>query len=60
MLKDRTVEVLRNRAQSLRIAALRAEDTCVQELMRARADEFERLVTLVTPVLSSDEQRVTH
>ena len=55
MLKDRTAETLRNRAQSLRMAAARAEDSCVQDRMREKAAEFDRLVTVITPVLSSDE-----
>jgi hypothetical protein len=59
MLRDRTAEALRHRAMSLRIAANRAEDTCVQEHMREKAAEFDRLVTVVTPVLSADEQRHT-
>lgn len=54
MLKDRTAETLRKRAMSLRIAANRAEDCCVQERMREKAAEFDRLVTMITPVLASD------
>jgi len=56
MLKDRTAEALRNRAMSLRIAANRAEDACVQERMREKAAEFDRLVTVITPVLSPDDR----
>ena len=57
MLRDRTAEALRNRAMSYRIAANRAEDLCVQERMREKAAEFDRLVTVIKPVLSPDEPR---
>lgn len=57
MLKDRTAEALRNRAMSLRIAANRAEDVCVQNQMREKAADFDRLVTVITPVLTPDETR---
>jgi hypothetical protein len=56
MLRDRTAEALRNRAMSLRIAASRAEDSCVQDRMREKAAEFDRLVAVIKPVLSPDEQ----
>ena len=55
MLKDRTAEALRNRAKSLRVAARRAEDTCVKERMHERADDFERLVDMIKPVLSPED-----
>jgi len=55
MLKDRTAEALRHRAKSLRLAATRAEDSCVQDRMREKAAEFDRLVTVITPVLTPDE-----
>jgi hypothetical protein len=55
MLKDRTAETLRNRAKSLRLAAARAEDACVQGRIREKAAEFDQLATVIKPVLSSDE-----
>lgn len=56
MLKDRTAEALRNRATSLRIAALRAEDICVKERMCEHANDFERLVDMIKPVLSAEDK----
>ena len=55
MLKDRTTEALRGRIDQLRIAADRAEDSCVKLRLKARAEDFEKLITVVTPVLSADE-----
>lgn len=57
MLKDRTAEALHGRAKTLREAAAEAEDTCVKERMLASAQEFERLVAVITPVLSADEAK---
>jgi len=57
MLRDRTADALRNRATSLRNAATRAEDMCVQERMHEKAAEFDQLATVITPVLSPDEKR---
>jgi len=60
MLKDRTAEALRKRADRLKLEALRAEDSCVQERMREHAADIERLASVVTPVLSADEPREAH
>ena len=54
MLKDRTADALQGRADMLRTAAQEAEDTCVKQQMLATAQEFERLRTLITPVLSPE------
>ena len=54
MLKDQTAEDLRTRAETLRIAARQAEDTCVKIRLLAHARDFERLIGLVTPVLAAD------
>jgi hypothetical protein len=55
MLKDRTAEALLNQAETLRVAAAAAEDACVKERMCERAEDFERLVTMIKPVLSPTE-----
>ena len=55
MLKDQTAEDLRGKASTLRNAADEAEDTCVKLSLLADASDFERLITLVTPVLSAGE-----
>lgn len=60
MLKDRTAEELRDRAQELRIAAHAAEDNCVKLRLVARARDIERLIGLVTPVLSADGACTVH
>ena len=55
MLKDRTAEALRSRAKNLRTAASHAEDACVKERICERAEDIERLVDLITPVLSAED-----
>jgi len=57
MLKDRTTEALRYRIDRLRIAADQAEDICVTLRLQARATDFEKLIAVLTPVLSVDEPR---
>ncbi len=57
MLKDQTAEALRSRADTLRVAAAEAEDTCVKVRLLANARDFERLISIVTPVLSASEVR---
>jgi hypothetical protein len=55
MLKDQTAEDLWGKVSTLRSAADEAEDTCVKLRLLAHARDFERLITLVTPVLTAAE-----
>jgi len=55
MLKDQTAEDLRGKASTLRTAADEAEDVCVKQHLLANARDFDRLITLVTPVLTAAE-----
>ena len=55
MLRDRTVDDLRGRANNLRDAATRAEDECVKIRILETAAGYDRLVREITPVLVAEQ-----
>lgn len=56
MLKDRTADHLRDKASSLRETAGTAEDECVRQALLTNAADLDRLIGMITPVLTNDRR----
>ena len=55
MLRDRTADHLRGKASNLREIAGAAEDECVRQAMLTNAADLDRLVDMITPVLTGEK-----
>jgi hypothetical protein len=54
MLRDRTADHLRGKALDLRETAGTAEDECVRQVILTNAADLDRLIDMITPVLTWD------
>jgi len=55
MLRDRTAEHLRGKASNLRESAGTVEDECVRRALLTNAADLDRLIDMITPVLTGDD-----